>query len=117
MIKVLEIIGFTIGLIGMGIIVWGAATTLVEFLRLEYKRFKGGNIFKTTEILRHHLGTYLLLGLEFLIAADIIHTMAKPDLEGLIILGSIVAIRTIISYFLNRELSRTDHFKEGFPKE
>jgi uncharacterized membrane protein len=113
----------------MGIIVWGAFTTTVEFLRLEYKRFKGVNIFKTTEVLRHHLGTYLLLGLrhhlgtylllglEFLIAADIIHTMAKPDLEGLIILGSIVAIRTIISYFLNRELSRTDHFKEGVPKE
>jgi uncharacterized membrane protein len=116
-IDVLEIIGFVIGLIGMGIIVWGASTTLVEFLRLEWKRFKGVNIFKTTEILRHHLGTYLLLGLEFLIAADIIHTMAKPDLEGLIILGSIVAIRTIISYFLNRELSRTNHLKEGFPKE
>jgi uncharacterized membrane protein len=116
-IDVLEIIGFVIGLIGMGIIVWGASTTLVEFLRLEWRRFKGVNIFKTTEILRHHLGTYLLLGLEFLIAADIIHTMAKPDLQGLIILGSIVAIRTIISYFLNRELSRTNHLKEGFPKE
>ena len=42
--------------------------------------------------------------LEFLIAADIIHTIVKPTLEELAILGSIVIIRTIISYFLGKEM-------------
>lgn len=50
------------------------------------------------------LGYYLLLGLEFLIAADIVDTLMKPELRELIVLGAIVAIRTIISFSLNAEL-------------
>ena len=45
-----------------------------------------------------------MLGLEFLIAADIIRTIVKPSLEELAILGSIVVIRTVINYFLGKEL-------------
>jgi uncharacterized membrane protein len=55
--------------------------------------------------LRHILGYYLLLGLEFLIAADIIDTLMKPSTQDLVILGAIVAIRTVISYSLNSELA------------
>jgi uncharacterized membrane protein len=51
------------------------------------------------------LGYYLLLGLEFLIAADIIDTLMKPATQDLIVLGAIVAIRTVISYSLNSELA------------
>jgi len=65
---------------------------------------KGINICKPREMLRHQFGSYLLLGLEFLIAADIIHTIVTPDMQGLIVLGAIVIIRTITGYFLNKEL-------------
>ncbi len=106
--QILNLISIGIGVIGIGIIVWGTLIALVEFLRLEYTRFKGVNVIVKAEILRYHLGTYLLLGLEFLVAADIIHTITKPDFEELIILGSIVVIRTIISYFLNREIKHSD---------
>jgi len=54
--------------------------------------------------LRHVLGYYLLLGLEFLIAADIIDTLMKPRVQDLAVLGAIVLIRTVISYSLNAEL-------------
>jgi uncharacterized membrane protein len=53
--------------------------------------------------LRHALGYYLLLGLEFLIAADIIDTLMKPSPQDLLILGAIVVIRTVISYSLKSE--------------
>jgi uncharacterized membrane protein len=56
------------------------------------------------EAVRHQLGSYLLLGLEFLIAADIIRTVSHPTLSDMAILASIVAIRTVISYFLDREI-------------
>jgi len=39
-----------------------------------------------------------------MIAADLIHTIVAPQTEGLIRLAAIVAIRTVISVFLNREL-------------
>jgi uncharacterized membrane protein len=50
------------------------------------------------------LGYYLLLGLEFLIAADVIDTLMKPTPQDLLVLGGIIVIRTIISYSLNTEL-------------
>jgi uncharacterized membrane protein len=46
------------------------------------------------------------LGLEFLIAADIIRTIIRPTLEELAILGGIVVIRTVISYFLGKEIGQ-----------
>ena len=55
------------------------------------------------------LAYYLLLSLEFLIAADIIDTIVQPGLEELAILGGIIAIRTVISLSMNWELkSKSD---------
>ncbi|HTH49526.1 MAG TPA: DUF1622 domain-containing protein, partial [Candidatus Limnocylindria bacterium] len=47
-----------------------------------------------------------LLGLEFLIAADIIGTLLAPEPKELIALGAIVVIRTVISWSLNAELGQ-----------
>jgi uncharacterized membrane protein len=55
--------------------------------------------------LRHDLGRAILLGLEVLVAADIIRTVAfTPDLNGVTILAIIVAIRTFLSWSLGLEL-------------
>lgn len=51
------------------------------------------------------LGQGILLGLEFLVAADIIRTVAvKPTLESVLVLGLIVLIRTFLSMALQVEL-------------
>lgn len=55
--------------------------------------------------LRRKLGVYLLFALELLIAWDIIQTVIDPTYEILIQLGGIVLIRTVISYFLEKEVS------------
>ena len=54
---------------------------------------------------RSDLGRAILLGLEFLVAADIVHTVAiDPTLDSLAILGGIVLIRTFLSFSLEVEL-------------
>jgi uncharacterized membrane protein len=78
---------------------------LVRFLRSEASALRGATVEGERRKLRQVLGYYLLLGLEFLIAADIIDTLMKPTTQDLIILGAIVAIRTVISYSLNSELA------------
>ena len=55
---------------------------------------------------RYHIGYHLLLGLEFLIAADIVRTIVSPTLEELGILGAIVVIRIVIGYFLGKEIEQ-----------
>jgi uncharacterized membrane protein len=54
---------------------------------------------------RANVGRAILLGLEFLVAADIINTVAiEPTLESLLILGGIVLIRTFLSFSLEIEI-------------
>ncbi len=56
--------------------------------------------------LRQHLGRALLLGLEFLVAADIIHTVAVEfSLKTVGVLAIIVIIRTFLSFTLEVELT------------
>jgi uncharacterized membrane protein len=55
--------------------------------------------------LRQDLGRAILLGLEVLVAADIIRTVAfTPTMESVVILAMIVAIRTFLSWSLALEL-------------
>ena len=85
------------------IVTYGALIGIISFLINEFKRFTG----KYSTNLRHlraTFGTYLLLGLEFLIASDILKTVLEPTLNELAILGGIVVLRTILSVFLNREI-------------
>jgi uncharacterized membrane protein len=54
---------------------------------------------------RHDLGRAILLGLEILVAADIISTVTlTPTLESVLVLGIIVLIRTFLSWSLALEL-------------
>jgi uncharacterized membrane protein len=95
---------FGISVLGVLVIVFGVLCGVVRFLRSEVSAVRGVNVESERRKLRQVLGYYLLLGLEFLIAADIIDTLMKPTTQDLIILGAIVAIRTVISYSLNAEL-------------
>src|SRR5439155_4667840 len=95
---------FGIGFLGVLVIVFGVACGLVRFVRAEFAAARGLSVEDDRKRLRHVLGYYLLLGLEFLIAADIIDTLMKPSVQDLIVLGAIVVIRTVISYSLNVEL-------------
>ena len=94
---------FGISVLGLLVIVFGVLCGVVRFLRSEVSAVRGANVEGERRKLRQVLGYYLLLGLEFLIAADIIETLMKPTTQDLIILGAIVAIRTVISYSLNSE--------------
>ena len=57
------------------------------------------------QFLKAPLGTALLLGREFLVAADIIRTVAlEPNMQNVMILGLLVIIRTVLSWSLVVEI-------------
>jgi uncharacterized membrane protein len=103
---ILEHAATTIAIIGAVIIVWGVIKGLVALLLAEFRIFRKskGGTEEAEEKVRLGIGFNLILGLEFLIAADIIRTIVEPDLEELGILAAIVAIRIALAYFLGREL-------------
>lgn len=56
-------------------------------------------------VLRNTLGAAILLGLEILVAADLIRTItSKPSIEDALILGLIVLIRTVLSMSIQIEI-------------
>jgi uncharacterized membrane protein len=62
---------------------------------------------------RNHLGHSLSLGLEFLIGADILRTAISPTWQDIGQLGAIVGIRTVLNFFLTRELKQVESEKSN----
>ena len=104
-----------ISVISLLIVTYGVLVCFIAFLRNEIKRFNGTYTVNNIRQLRADFGTYLLLGLEFLIASDILKTVVDPTLDELAILGRLVVVRTVLSVFLNKEikeLAENDSAKE-----
>ena len=94
------VVGLVIGAFGAFFIVYGAMIAIIELLAREMRI----RAISYRDI-RWVFTTRILIGLEFFVAADVLKTILKPTFEDLIALGSIVAIRTVVSYFLGREAS------------
>ena len=59
---------------------------------------------EATESIRLRLGQVLALGLEFTVASDILRTAVAPTRQDILILGAVVLLRTLLNYFLDREI-------------
>ena len=88
---------------GIAIIVVGAVAATLVFLHHVHRTQPFDEAYQG---FRSHLGRAILLGLEFLVAADIIGTVAvEPTFENLGVLGLIVLIRTFLSFSLEVEIN------------
>ena len=98
----MESIGLVIEVVGVLIVVGGAAIAMAPYLAKLVTARAGSRDF---EIARENLGRAILLGLEFLIAADLIDTVAlDPTFESIAVLGFIVLVRTFLSISLETEI-------------
>jgi uncharacterized membrane protein len=100
-IETVELVGTVIDGVGVAIIAIGvvvaAGIALGRLLRKSTDTYR---------IFRQQLGRSILLGLEFLVAADIIRTVAvTPDMKSVAVLAGIVAIRTFLSFSLELEIT------------
>jgi uncharacterized membrane protein len=107
----LEWISTGIEVAGVAIIVIGAVTATALFLRNGFRTSAWAHSF---DGYRANLGRGILLGLELLVAADIIGTVAvTPSLENLAVLGAIVLIRTFLSFSLEVEIEGRWPWQKG----
>ena len=87
---------------GIAIIVLGLLGASIVVLWQVLRGRSGSEAFS---LYRSNLGRAILLGLEFLVAADIINTVAiDPTVQSLLVLGGIVLIRTFLSFSLEVEI-------------
>jgi uncharacterized membrane protein len=86
---------------GAAVIFAGALGAFARFVRVAFQRREGMAPFARVRL---DLGRFLVLGLEFQLAADILRTAVAPNFTALAQLAAIAAIRTALNFFLGREI-------------
>ncbi len=88
--------------VGVAVVVVGLLFATVAFLRAQGRPPATPPAYR---LFRQQVGKAILLGLEFLVAADIIRTVAvAPSFKGVGVLAVVVAVRTFLSFTLDVEL-------------
>ena len=102
---------------GVGLVIDGAGVLVIVLgLIVAIGRFVSRVSHATDSYrqLRQDIGQGILLGLELLVAADIIRTVAiEPTIESVLVLGLIVLIRTFLSMALQVELEGRWHWQRA----
>jgi uncharacterized membrane protein len=100
-------------IVGVAVLVGGFALGLVRALAASLRHEAQGLYL----VLRLYFGRSILLGLEVLVAADLIRTVAvEPTLHNVLVLGLIVLIRTFLSFSLEIEIDGVVPWRRG-PRE
>jgi len=99
--EIISVAGYAIEAVGVLVIIVGSCIASAAFIRT-FRQLPEGNGYATY---RRQLGRSIILGLEFLIAGDIIRTVVVADtLENVAVLGLIILIRTFLSVTLHLEV-------------
>ena len=99
-----EALGAAILVVG---VIWSFVLAAVAWRR-------SGRSAKAYVVLRQAFGGTLLLGLEILVAADLVRTVAvAPTLDNVLVLGLIVVIRTFLSFSLETEIEGVAPWRRG----
>jgi uncharacterized membrane protein len=103
LVDVINFFSFVFGITGSALIILGGLKAIANIILLEFRRIQ---ITYTT--IRRTFTSYLVFGLEFFIAADVLKTLITPTQQEILLLGAVVVIRTILGYFLSRESREFD---------
>ena len=100
---IMEVVGTSVDGVGVFIVAGGMIVATLRLVpRLRDRSHDTGNYHS---LYRQDVGRAILLGLEFLIAGDIIRTVVvAPTLQNVVVLGMIVLIRTFLSLSLQLEI-------------
>src|SRR5215207_4427172 len=101
LIAAVEYLRLSVEAVGAAVIGVGAVSTVFRYALSLLGLRKYSNVD-----FRLHLGQFLALGLEFQLAADILATAVAPTFQEVQLLAAIVVIRTVLNYFLQKELER-----------
>jgi uncharacterized membrane protein len=100
--QVADVVGTGFQVVGIAVLIIGALLAFIVYLKALHR----GDTPTAYSDLRRDLGKAILVGLELLVAADIISSVAiNPTFATLGVLGLIVLIRTFLSWSLEVEVN------------
>lgn len=97
--------------IGVGAMATGFVVSVILAIRSLVTTRNGSTAFTT---LRNSIGLVILLGLEVLVAADLVRTVTStPSLTDAVVLAIVVLIRTVLSFSLQIEIDGVAPWKRA----
>jgi uncharacterized membrane protein len=90
-----------LNMMGALIVIYGSIRAFIKVLKVELthkKKFHSYENAKRTYVQK------LILALDFFVAADLLKLVVMPNMEEIILIALIVAIRTLLNYSLSREI-------------
>ncbi len=105
LVEAFEWLAAIIDLAAIVLLLIGAIRFICGVTMAEIAR-RGAERVKRTNRERIELGRYILAGLELFIVSDVIHTALSLRFSDLLFLLLLVIIRSITSFFLDRELDQ-----------
>lgn len=107
----IETAALIVDVLGVAVLCAGIVLAFGIFVRELVRRTLLPNAYRA---LRRSLGRAILVGLEILVAADIIRTVAvEPTIDSVVVLAAIVLIRTFLSFSLEVELEGRWPWRRG----
>ena len=108
-VRFAHFLGFIVEMVAVLVVAYGA---LEAFIKLLWIVVTPGATHGERKAIWRRFGVWLLLGLEFELAADIIASVISPTWQDIGELGAIAVIRTFLNYFLERDLDNADSAPE-----
>ncbi len=111
--ELIDIISQITAYFGVAIIAYGAVVAFAQLLIREMKKVHS----LTYTRIRGEFAHRIIFALDFLIASDILGTIAVPDLTAVAVLGGTVLIRAVLTIILSRETAelRDEERRERMP--
>ena len=101
--EICELLILVMNIVAVLVLICGVVKATVKFIKNEVSHADKASVLCT---IKNDLGAYVLFSLEVLIAADIVESIIKPTFEDIGKLAALVVIRTVISYFLGKEIDQ-----------
>jgi uncharacterized membrane protein len=105
-----ETVALICELIAVALIAIGAAEALIRLCMLGRGFWRAPGVKKSVWL---HFASWLVLSLEFTLAADVVRTAISPTWDEIGQLAAIAGVRTLLNFFLTRDLEKAEVMEQA----
>lgn len=104
-ISTMDALSYAFAIAGALVVIAGGVQAFGAYFIDQFSEARSSVNKVNYSVIRQHFAEKIVLSLEFFVAGDIVKTIATPSFSEIGKLAAIVAIRTVLSYSLGREIN------------
>lgn len=109
----LETVTVVVEGVGYSILLYTAVKFVLRYVIFEFQRVRGFDCARRFRDIRLELLSHIILAVDFMVIADVIHSSLVQTRDSLIMLGVLVLLRSILAFFLGLDMKDVREEKAG----